>query len=48
MTVIVLIVKRQLLAVAIPLASVAWMLKLPMAVGVPVIAPVVVLSVRPA
>jgi hypothetical protein len=40
-------VKLQL-AEATPLESFAWMLKVPAAVGVPVIAPVEVFSVRPA
>ena len=41
-------VKGQVLAAATPLASFTWTVKLPLAVGVPLMAPVVVFSVRPA
>jgi hypothetical protein len=40
-------VYRQVVATTAPFASVTWILKLPGAVGVPVMAPVEVLSVRP-
>ena len=42
------IVKVQLVAAAVPFASFTWIVKLPDAVGVPVIAPVDEFSVRPA
>ena len=42
-----LMVKAQAVPVA-PLASLAWTMKVPEAVGVPVIAPVVVFSAKPA
>src|ERR1035438_7307494 len=42
------IVKGQVVAATTPLASFTWSMKVPLAVGVPVIAPVEVLRVRPA
>src|SRR6204780_5092191 len=41
-------VKGQVPVATTPLASLTWIVKVPAAVGVPVIAPVVALSVRPA